>query len=604
MADLLSPGIQTKEFNFTTVVPSVASTEGCIAGVFRWGPINEINLMSSEPILVQWHGKPTNFNTETFFTAADFLAYGNKLYVTRVVSNDAFNAGSNGLQISNREQAETLTDFKFIARYPGLIGNDIGYSICASSDAFSSPIPNIQINVGDNYANIANPDGITISDIIKIGNPQIGYQDMKVSSILGQVVGFEDKFKLSDNKNLEATRFWRYYKTSGLAPLKDTIHIVVYDATGAITGIPNNVIESYLNVSLKNGSKTIEGENNYYREIINKSSRWIYACGQDLSFTSKPEYTQFKGGTDGEDENTIGLDKLALGYNLYKTKENIDVSLVLTGKSVHGVNGTGLANYLLDNIALSRKDVVVFISPTKEAVVNNAGYEAKTIISFINSLTRTSYGFLDSGYKFRYDKYNDRYVWTPLNGDIAGLAVRTDEERDAWWSPAGYNRGQIKNVVKLAYNPNQSDRDILYPAGCNAVISQPAHGTILFGDKTLDDIPNAFDRINVRRLFIVLEKAIARAAKSYLFEFNDEFTRTQFRNMVEPYLRDVQGKRGIIDFRVVCDETNNTPDIVDKNQFVGDIYIKPARSINFITLNFVAVNTNVEFSEIVGKYGG
>jgi phage tail sheath protein FI len=224
------------------------------------------------------------------------------------------------------------------------------------------------------------------------------------------------------------------------------------------------------------------------------------------------------------------------------------------------------------------------------------------VVSHRNALTDTSYGVMDSGWKYQYDKYNDVYRWVPLNADIAGLCVRTDLQRDPWFSPAGLNRGQVRNLVKLAFNPTQSERDTLYKAGVNPVVSFPGEGTVLFGDKTLQGRPSAFDRINVRRLFIVLEKAISTAARSSLFEFNDEFTRSQFVALVEPFLRDVQGRRGIFDFRVVCDETNNTAGVIDRNEFVGDIYIKPARSVNFIQLNFVAVRSGVAFDEIVGRF--
>jgi len=274
----------------------------------------------------------------------------------------------------------------------------------------------------------------------------------------------------------------------------------------------------------------------------------------------------------------------------------------LTGKSYGGTNGEQLANYLIDNIAEVRKDCVVFASPEKADVVNNAGSESDAVITFRNSMRSTSYAVLDSGYKYQYDKYNDVYRYIPLNGDVAGLCVRTDDQRDPWFSPAGFNRGQIKNLVKLAYNPAKAYRDQLYKSGINPVVTFPGQGTILFGDKTLLSKPSAFDRINVRRLFIVLEKAIATAAKFTLFEFNDDFTRAQFRNLVEPFLRDVQGRRGIYDFKVVCDTTNNTAEVIDRNEFVGDIYIKPAKSINYIQLNFVAVRTGVEFSEVVGQF--
>jgi phage tail sheath protein FI len=261
-----------------------------------------------------------------------------------------------------------------------------------------------------------------------------------------------------------------------------------------------------------------------------------------------------------------------------------------------------LANYIIDNIVTLRGDCIALISPDKTNILNAFGNEAFNLVNWRNSLHSTSYAVLDSGYKYQFDRYNNVYRWIPLNGDIAGLCARTDSTNDAWWSPAGFNRGQIKNLVRLAYNPKQTDRDTLYKNGINPVVTFPGQGTILYGDKTLQAKPSAFDRINVRRLFIVLEKAISIAAKYSLFEFNDTFTRSQFMNLVTPYLRTIQGRRGITDYLVVCDDTNNTAAIIDSNQFVGDILIKPARSINFIQLNFVAVGTGVQFSEVVGQY--
>ena len=288
-------------------------------------------------------------------------------------------------------------------------------------------------------------------------------------------------------------------------------------------------------------------------------------------------------------------------YDQFGSKEDVDISLVLGGKA-YGGTGEQVANYIIDNIAEARKDCVAFISPPSSATVNVPGFETANVNAFRNLLRSTSYAVMDSGSKYQYDKFNDAYRYVPLNGDIAGLCVRTDNTRDPWYSPAGFARGNIKNIVKLSYNPNQANRDQLYKNGVNPVVNFPGQGVVLYGDKTMLAQPSAFDRINVRRLFIVLEKAISTAAKFALFEFNDDFTRAAFRNLVEPYLRDVQGRRGIYDFRVVCDNTNNTPQVIDANQFVGDIYIKPARSINFIQLNFVAVRTGVEFNEIVGKF--
>jgi phage tail sheath protein FI len=298
---------------------------------------------------------------------------------------------------------------------------------------------------------------------------------------------------------------------------------------------------------------------------------------------------------------------LANAYDLFKDASDVDLSLVLTGKMPYQTPGADeearLANYLIDNIAEVRKDCVVFVSPCKEDVVGLSGSDAAAaIVATRGDLRSTSYAVMDSGYKYMYDRYNDLYRWVPLNGDIAGICARADVTNDPWWSPAGPSRGQLKNVVRLAYNPGKDDRDTLYKAGINPVVTFPGQGTLLYGDKTLLSVDSAFDRVNVRRLFIVLEKAIARASRSTLFEFNDAFTRSQFKNLVTPYLRDIQGRRGITDFLVVCDDSNNTPEVIDRNEFVGDIYIKPARSINFIQLNFVAVRTGVAFSEVVGQF--
>ncbi|AGR47739.1 tail sheath monomer [Sinorhizobium phage phiM7] len=605
MGSQLSPGIVTNEFDLTTVVPSVASTEGAIAGVFRWGPVKERTLIDSETKLVGRFHKPTNFNAETFFVAADFLSYGNKLYVTRVVSNTAYNAGLTTTQVLGREAAEALTGVDFVARYPGDLGNSIGYSVCASNSAFAGTVDTFAINLGANNATFAiTSETITVGDLIRVGSPEIGFQDLEVTTVdMGAgTVSFKDRFKLASNTDITATRKWKYYKNVSGAPVANSAHIVVYDVDGKLSGVTGAVLETYNNVGLDESAKLADGTNNFYKEVINAKSNWLFATADDLTAETLPDYVEFAGGADGEDEANVSLAALAGGYDLYKDVESVDVSLILQGKAVHGVSGTGLANYIMDNICLARKDCIALISPPKSAVVNNPGYEREAILTFLNNLTRTSYGVLDSGYKYRYDRYNDVYRWVPLNGDVAGLIVRTDETRDPWWSPAGYNRGHIKNVVKLAYNPGKADRDVLYPAGVNAVITQPGHGTILFGDKTLHDLSSAFDRINVRRLFIVLEKAISKAAKAMLFEFNDAFTRAQFVNMVEPYLRDVQGRRGIYDFKVVCDESNNTGEVIDRNEFVGDIYIKPARSISYITLNFVAVRTAVDFNTVIGQF--
>jgi phage tail sheath protein FI len=700
----VSPGVNVTEIDLTTVVPAVSTTEGALAGVFRWGPVGTRVLVDSEINLVARFGKPTNHNAETFFTAANFLAYGNKLYITRVANTTSTNSNTvcrnaiansanvsdwsdangdtstdNALYVVKNEdywdaESDTIqtsgdTDVKYIARWPGKLGNSLKISVCPSSDAYSktydlanngfvdyiSAVSNVAYVIGSNSATvsitvgssgtIANTvayattisSGITVGDIVEAGNSTVGIQYMRVTSV-GAVsnsatvasfaVSFEDVYGLSQNVSSSTlTRKWEYWNAVDTAPgqstyqasfgntsADDELHVIVADEDGEFTGVPGTILEVFRSVSRASDAKTEDGSANYYKTVIDQSSAYIWVLNHltgaangtaatlaDPSAT-KPVTLSFQGGRDGDTEANISLGVVLGGYDLYASAEDVDVSLILTGKSRGGTHGEQIANYLIDNVAEKRKDCVVFVSPDKDDVVNNAGDEADDIVEFRNELRSTSYAVLDSGYKYQYDKYNDIYRWIPLNGDTAGLCVRTDETRDAWFSPAGFNRGQIKNIVKLAFNPRQAARDILYKAGVNPVVTFPGQGTILYGDKTLLSKPSAFDRINVRRLFIVLEKAIATAAKFTLFEFNDEFTRAQFRNLVEPFLRDVQGRRGIYDFKVVCDTTNNTGEVIDRNEFIGDIYIKPARSINFIQLNFIAVRTGVEFSEVVGQF--
>ena len=420
-------------------------------------------------------------------------------------------------------------------------------------------------------------------------------------------------------------RYWKYWDQVRAAPgtstyvndkggAGDEIHVVVSDEDGDITGTKGQILEVYEGLSRATDAKTESGEDNWWINVIKSQSNYIWAknayglaanttaAASSALTTDNAIYDSLKLGVDSAAEGSMSLADISAGYDFFKSAEDVDISLILQGKALGGTADSGVAKYIIDNICEDRKDCVLFASPAYADVVNNIGGERDAIIAFRNALTNSSYAIMDSGYKYAYDKYNDVYRYVPLNGDIAGLAVRSDELRDAWFSPAGYNRGAIKNVVKLPYNPKKADRDILYQNDINPVVTFPGQGTILFGDKTLLGKPSAFDRLNVRRLFIVLEKAISTAAKFTLFEFNDSFTRSQFKNLVEPFLRDIQGRRGIQDFKVVCDDTNNTGEVIDRNEFVGDIYIKPSRSINFIQLNFVAVRSGVEFSEIVGNF--
>lgn len=693
----VSPGVNVTEIDLTTVVPAVSTTEGAIAGVFRWGPVGKRVLVDSEAVLASRFGKPTNHNPETFFSAANFLSYGNKLFVARAANTTSTdttvlsrNAVANVAEITNFGNTEsdaaayvvksddhydTIADFAdgdvlYIAKYPGKLGNSLKISVCDSANAYlleynlanngsagvidtSIVNTNASFVVGSNSASVAVTydtgtianayawaegirSRINAGDYIEAGNSSVGIQYLKVTAVSAITnntptssftISFENEFQLSQNVAVQTLiRRWGHFNVVDRAPgtsayqaefgsnttVIDEVHIVVEDEDGEFTGVPGTVLEVFEGLSRNTDAKTEDGAANYYKTVINQNSNYIWwandrsgALSGNTSLSSantEPLYLSFDNGTDGLDESTISLTNILSSYDLFASSEDVDISLILTGTNRGGTHGEQLANYLIDNIAEKRKDCVVFVSPQKADVVNNIGDESTDIVAFRNALRSTSYAVLDSGYKYQYDRYNDVYRWVPLNGDIAGLCVRTDDLRDAWFSPAGFNRGQIRNIIKLAYNPRQADRDILYKAGINPVVTFPGQGTVLYGDKTLLSKPSAFDRINVRRLFIVLEKAIATAAKFTLFEFNDEFTRAQFRNLVEPFLRDVQGRRGIYDFRVVCDTTNNTGEIIDRNEFVGDIYIKPARSINFIQLNFIAVRTGVEFSEVVGQF--
>jgi hypothetical protein len=430
-------------------------------------------------------------------------------------------------------------------------------------------------------------------------------------------------------------RYWEFVNVLGSAPgqsdfqrlygntsANDELHIVVVDNKGLFTGTPGTVLETYKGLSRATNAKNNDNTINYYKTVINENSDYVWwandrsgsVSNTALNLTSSSETApgnlSLVFGADGQSESNTNLSVIGSAYDMFVSKEDVDISLVLQGKPLSGqtvvagetVFNYQLANYIIDNICETRQDCIALISPDLSKVLNNAGLEATSLKNWRGAVSSTSYAVLDSGYKYQYDRYNDVYRWIPLNGDIGGLCVRTDNSNDAWWSPAGFNRGQIKNVVKLAFNPRQSERDLLYSNGINPVVTFPGQGTILYGDKTLTSKPSAFDRINVRRLFIVLEKAVSVAAKYSLFEFNDAFTRAQFKNLVTPYLRNIQGRRGITDFLVVCDDTNNTAQVIDSNQFVGDIYIKPARSINFIQLNFVAVGTGVQFSQVVGNF--
>ena len=641
MAFSVSPSVIVREVDASASVPAIATPPAAIAGVFRWGPVGEAVLVSSENELVSRFGTPDDDNYETFFVAADYLSYANALWVARA-DNGAVTATADSRTYNANNVVTGGTAGSFDALYAGELGNSLEVAYVKESNFESSVaalaiIPETRITgVGDtleikqtiafNASNtqfeVAPANRITtadVGDIFVIGNDSVGYQELSVSTIteewrdsVGDVtantslitayaydVTFGGSYLLAESalQNLTITRKWAYANLfGGKKPGTGNYHIAVLDEDGEITGTAGSAIEIYSDVSTTVGTKLSSGKTNYYKEVIDQESGWVKVANTAHFASQTSQYESLASGTAGRTESLATLADLAAGYDLFKSANEIDVSFVLGGKSDDAGN---LGTYLISNIADYRKDAIAFISPAKSDVVDESKTEKKlaNVIAFRNSLPTSSYSVIDSGYKYRYDRYNDVYRYTPLNGDIAGLASRVEP----FESPAGFRKGVIKNVVKLAFNPNKSQRDQLYSNEVNPVMAQVGQGIVLFGDKTGFGQNSAFDSLNVRRLFIAVEKAIANAAQSFLFELNDEFTQAQFKGIVEPFLRDIQGKRGIVDFRVVSDETVNTPAVIDQGKFRANIFIKPARSINVIELTFVATRSGVEFEEIVGS---
>jgi hypothetical protein len=640
MAFSVSPSVIVREVDASASVPAIATPPAAHAGVFRWGPVGEAVLISSENELVDRFGTPNDDNYETFFVAADYLSYANALYVARV-DNGALTASA-----TDTSDANNVVHGAFDAIYPGALGNSVEVAY-ARGDKFEveviseAEIPATRITgnseqqetphaINFNQANVqfevlpanqlVGDNEISVGDVLEIGNQSIGYQELVVTSVTeeqrdtnGDVTAntalttayhydivFESNYLLAESSlnKLSITRKWAYAKNFVKKPADANYHIAVIDEDGAISGEAGTILELYSDVSISSTAKLPNGKTNYYKEVIDQESSWVKVANTTHfeAVTSVSSYESLVGGTDGRSESAATLADLAGGYDLFKNANEIDVSFVLGGKSDDAGN---VGTYIVSNIAEYRRDCIAFISPAKSDVVDESKSEAKlaNIIAFKNSIPSSSYAVFDSGYKYRYDRYNDVYRYTPLNGDIAGCASRVEP----FESPAGFRKGVIKNVVKLAFNPNKPQRDQLYSAEVNPVMSQAGRGVVLFGDKTGLGANSAFDSINVRRLFIAVEKAIANASESFLFELNDEFTQAQFKGIVEPFLRDIQGKRGIVDFRVVSDSTVNTPSVIDQGKFRANIFIKPARSINVIELTFVATRSGVEFEEIVGS---
>jgi len=663
MAFQVSPGVSVTEKDLTNVVPAVSTSSGGIVITAEKGPVDEITTISSEKELLDTFGKPTSDNFEEWFTAANFLGYGNNLKVVRPITG-MLNAGTSaGVLIKNTN--DYLDNYShaasfagsvgaYAAREAGTLGNSLKVSVCANSTAFGphsmsgNLVADASAAIGDTSITVDDGSLMQVGDILEFGDatavpstdgaPSGHYY--KITAISTHVLTIA-RFNTQTGKtetgglrhavvdNAKVLRHWEYYFQFSSPPTTsddvlaaggslDEMHIVVLDEDGGITGTAGTILETFEGVSQASDAKTSTGSSNYYADVIYAQSKYVYVMDHETTLanggSAKKGQTFDNAAGDafvvksyslasGTDDFAATNAEIATAYEKFADSETVDLSLLMCGPSQTGADATGdtKATAVMD-IATARKDCVAFVSPARADVVDvaNAVTQTQNVVGFADGLPSSSYAVIDSGYKYMYDKYNDVYRYVPLNGDIAGLCARTDSVADAWFSPGGFNRGQIRGAVKLAFNPNQTQRDELYKSRVNPCVSFPGQGTVLFGDKTAQSKPSAFDRINVRRLFITLEKAVSTAAKFQLFEFNDEFSRANFRNLVEPFLRDVQGRQGLTDFSVICDDTNNTSDVIDRNEFRADIFIKPNRSINFISLNFVATRSGVAFTEVAG----
>ena len=557
-----SPAVTVREIDLTSVVPNVQSTTGAIIGDFLWGPVEKPVRVSNEAELVSLFGTPEKTNASDFFSAAYFLKYSSSLFVVRADGgmNAAATTDPQGILITPGVDAEFLLDSDL---QQVLDSDNNPIVVTPAVDPVYGPAAKLIKNADHWDTSVtAHPDTFYAKYPGELGNAlQVTVIPAGVSDPL-----FDD------------------------VPAQDEVHVVVRDKTGAITGYENEVIETFAFLSTIPGTQ-VQGGSVYFSDVINTQSRYLWAGEYSQGFpAAEGENVANLQLTGGSDQSVSRDDVGAMYDTMFGDPDTITVDFIIASQDVNADSVTSVAE--------KRKDCVAVASPSRVSVVGNPDPTAAIIASAPS--IRSSYTVLDNNFFKVYDKYNDQYIFIPAASSTAGVMAASDLASAPWFSPAGERRGRYLGVTDLAYNPSKAQRDSLYAAGINPIANIPGSGVLLYGDKTYQRRPSAFDRINVRRLFLTLERAIGEAGKNVMFEMNDEFTRAEFVNIVEPLLREIQGRRGITDFRVVCDETNNTPAVVDRNEFVASIFIKPARSINYVTLNFVAVRTGVQFEEVVG----
>lgn len=561
----VSPNVNVSELDKTNAAPPVSTSTGAFVGNFRWGPVNEVQTVVSEVDLARQFAAPDAVNAVDFHTAAQFLRYSNDLRVVREIDSSAVNAvggSSTSTVIKNQDDYESqafatnATFGMFMAKYPGALGNSLKVSVFGFKTDASTTLTN--------------------------------FGSWAYSSYFDGPVATSAHAAANGSSN-------------------DEIHVAVIDEDGAFTGVAGKILEIFPYLSQASDAKAADGSSLYFRSVINANSKYIWFGAIDdtnlpnggSASTGAVDYAVLPASgviddslANGVDSAALGTAEFATGWDKFNDSDTVDVSLLIAPNFPIG-SGVTIANDIIA-IAEARKDCVAFISPESDDDT------ASEIKAFADQLTASSYAFVDSGRLKVYDKYNDAYINVPACSSVAGVCAETDRQVGPWNSPAGLRRGQILGITKLYYNPSKADRDTLYKASVNSIVTFPGEGTLLFGDKTKLGRPSAFDRINVRRLFITLEKSVAQAARGVLFELNNNFTRADFVGVVEPVLRNVQGRGGITAYNVVADESNNTGDVIDRNEFVADIYIQPSRTINFIQLNFVATRTGIEFNTVAG----
>ena len=645
MATQVSPGIVVQERDFTNSRLQESITNiGAIAGPFLKGEVGVAKSITSEKELVEEFGKPTDDNYEYWFTASEFLNYGGNLEVARIADSSGThltNANTGGVttvKINNPADYEanieaTNQAYDFAAKTPGTWGNSLKVvTIDAGADQILTLASGVAFSKGD-----------AVTDGTATG---IAYEDNTADTTKVAVVLDAGSAKFVKNgtvstENVDAVTDWydEQYAIAGslkwnaLAPRPgtspyaaarggkyDEIHVAVIDEGGGVSGTANTVLEKMLYLSKAPGAKTTEGESNHYKQVVKGRSKYVYLAAYEdttdvYSYTNSVAITSAATAASlfhlyghrsyslsaGTDYNNYNVGNETQTYSdVFGDVETIQIDYVLAGPTT-----LAKANALI-NLSNLRKDCITFISPQRSDVLGSSAAttaaQTENVVEFFESISdSSSYAVFDNNYKYIYDRFNDVYRYIPTNADMAGLCVNTTAISEAWFSPAGFNRGNLRNAIKIAFNPTKAQRDELYAKRVNPIVSFPGQGIVLFGDKTALRSPSAFDRINVRRLFLILERTLKDFSRGVLFELNDETTRLNFTTQVNNYMRDIQARRGMTDFLVVADTSNNTPDVIDRNEFVADIYIKPSRSINFITLTFVATRTGVSFNEVIGR---